>query len=542
MRFQNRSLTWFGLLVCFAVPAATTLGHPATRHAAPLAASGSAEAQQSPEQPHQRALPLNRFLDSRAAGTDRQGFFYMPTAVGEDYFDGTDRPERVERHLRTARLAGVKYLRCAFSWNGIEPARGVFKWQFWDDLVSRAQKHGIRLIPYVAYTPAWAARSKQDFWRQPPSNAQLYAEFMEKIAARYRGRILSWELWNEPDLQDYWTGSAEEFAALVKLAAPAVRRGDPRTVIVLGGVSLGPTEFFRSLMRLGVAGFVDVIAMHAYPESWHEQRLEEIFENWVPTLYQMIQRSGSGVDLWLNEAGYPDYRFSPAFATQTHTHANYDYEHTRIYQATFLFKMFALALGSQKISLAGWYRIDDFSRAEKRLPNDQVHFHLGLLNARHEPKPDLAALRFFNQLFRAPTRSIEVPLKPGSRAVVEEMQNAAEVIVVGWLRSSGYGEVRDHSGMLHDRRRETVSVPLPCERPLTPQFYSVVGKPRRHRARARRGVLQDIDLKGGSVFVARVRCETFMPGTKVKGLTTWASPYSSPESNRAGRDSGIGVN
>jgi len=331
---------------------------------------------------------------------------------------------------------------------------------------------------------------------------------MEAIAARYRGRILSWELWNEPDLQDYWTGSAEEFAAMVKLAAAAVRRGDPKAVIVLGGVSLGPTEFFRSLMRLGVADFVDVIAMHAYPESWHEQRLEEIFEDWVPQIYQLIQQSGSGVDLWLNEAGYPDYRFSPAFASQNHTHANYAYEHTRIYQATFLFKVFALALGSQKISLAGWYRIDDFSRAEKRLSNDQVHFHLGLLDARHEPKPDLAALRFFNQLFRAPTRSIEVPLKPGSQAVVEEMENAAgEVTVVGWLRSSEYGEIRDHSGMLHDRRREILSVPLPCKWPSAPQFYSVLGEPRRDRARTRRGVLQNIDLKGGSVFVARVTCK-----------------------------------
>src|SRR5213075_1982920 len=88
--------------------------------------------------PHQRVLPLNRFPDSRAAGTDDQGFYLMPTAIGDDYFDGTDPPERVERHLRTAQLAGVKYLRCAFSWNGIEPQRGVYKWQFWDDLVSRA--------------------------------------------------------------------------------------------------------------------------------------------------------------------------------------------------------------------------------------------------------------------------------------------------------------------------------------------------------------------------------------------------------------------
>src|SRR3954470_14185783 len=211
------------------------------------------------QQNHQRALALNHFPDSRAVGTDGDGFYYMPSAIGEDYFDGTDPPARGERHLRIAKLAGVKYLRCAFSWNGIEPERGVYKWKFWDDLLSRAEKHGIRLIPYVAYTPEWAARSKEDFWRQPPSDPQLYADFMEKIAARYRGRIFSWELWNEPDLAEYWNGSADVFGELVKLAAPAVHKGDPEAVIVLGGVSLGPSEFFRSLMRQKVDRYVDVI-------------------------------------------------------------------------------------------------------------------------------------------------------------------------------------------------------------------------------------------------------------------------------------------
>jgi len=457
---------------------------------------------------HHRVLPLNRFPNSHAAGTDQQGFYFMPTAVGDDYFDGTDPPERVERHLRIAKSAGVKYLRCAFSWNGIEPQRGVYRWKFWDDFVSRAEKHGIRLIPYVAYTPEWAARSKQDFWRQPPSDPQLYADFIERIAARYRGRILSWELWNEPDLQDYWAGSAEDFAVLVKLAASAVRRGDPKAVIVLGGVSRGPTEFFRSLMRLKIDQYVDVIAMHAYPESWHEQRLEEIFEDWVPRMQELIQQGGSGVDLWLNEAGYPEYRYSPAFATKDHTHANYVYEHTRMYQATFLFKMFTLALASGKLSLAGWYRIDDFSQAEKRLPKDQVHFHLGLLDAQHQAKPDLSALRFLNELFAVPARTIALPSKPKSNAVVEEIETkAGDLVIVGWLRSSEYGDVREHTGMLRDARRETIAVPLPCRRSSKLQFYSVLGKPRHDPAKLGGGVLRNIALTGEKVFIARLRCQ-----------------------------------
>src|SRR5690242_6319049 len=71
-----------------------------------------------------RELPLNRFAHSREANTDAQGFYFMPTAIGDDYFDGTSPPDRVRRHLQTARRLGAKYLRCAFSWNGIEKEQG----------------------------------------------------------------------------------------------------------------------------------------------------------------------------------------------------------------------------------------------------------------------------------------------------------------------------------------------------------------------------------------------------------------------------------
>lgn len=38
---------------------------------------------------------------------------------------------------------------------------------------------------------------------------------MRVIAARYRGQIRSWELWNEPDNPAYWLGTTAPFAELV---------------------------------------------------------------------------------------------------------------------------------------------------------------------------------------------------------------------------------------------------------------------------------------------------------------------------------------
>jgi hypothetical protein len=77
-----------------------------------------------------RALPLNHFPYSRQYGADTRGYHFTPTAIGDDYFDGTSPPERIRRHLRAARQLGAKYLRCAFSWNGIEKEQGKYDWAF----------------------------------------------------------------------------------------------------------------------------------------------------------------------------------------------------------------------------------------------------------------------------------------------------------------------------------------------------------------------------------------------------------------------------
>ena len=141
----------------------------------------------------------------------------MPTAVEDDYFDGTSPISRVRRHFELARRAGASYFRCAFSWNAIEKVQGQYEWNFWDTLVRLAEQYHIGLIPYVAYPPRWAVREEKDFWKQPPMDPKSYGDFMNRIAARYRGRIAAWEIWNEPNNRDYWTGTPEQFASMAEL-------------------------------------------------------------------------------------------------------------------------------------------------------------------------------------------------------------------------------------------------------------------------------------------------------------------------------------
>ncbi len=434
----------------------------------------------------------------------------MAVAVADDYFDGTSSVERVRSHFRVAQGMHARYLRCAFSWDAIEKSPGEYDWKFWDMLVDEAQKAGVELSPYVAYTPRWAAKSQDEFWSQPPRDPASYAEFMYKIVERYRGRIHSWEIWNEPDNPDYWKGSAGKFAELVRGAAIKMRQADPSVVLLLGGMSHGPGPFFRSLLSdYQIAGYVDVIAMHAYPESWGEERAETVFLDEAPRMAGLVREEGEGDDFWLNEMGYADYRFRPNQASKWGIDIVYNYEHTAGYQAVALFKMETMALASPAISLTAWYRIDDFSPAKTHFSDDEVNYHLGLLDADGKRKPAFYAMQFFNTLFDQPVRLLtpEEKKSPNSQAILDLFQKSGgEDVAVGWLRSSLPEEIQQKDGLAEDHRAETISVALPCRKPSGLHFYDEQGRAIDAHARIENGWLTGVPLHGDSVFVSTFTC------------------------------------
>lgn len=455
-----------------------------------------------------RQLPLNH-MRFPAADSHKDGWYHLETAVGDDYFDGTSSVERVRRHLKAARDLGVKYLRCGFSWNAIEKSQGVYDWRFWDMLVREATNAHIELMPYVAYTPAWAASESPEFWNKPPRNEDWYADFMQAAVLRYRGKVHSWEIWNEPDNPEYWQGSVEQYASLARKAAIRMREADPSVVLVLGGMSRGPSEFFRELIeKFHIDAYVDVLAMHGYPETWGPERVEQIYHTWIPRMSEWIGKDGSGVGLWANELGYADFRFSANQASKWGGPVFYKYEHTGRYAADFLFKSEVMALASGRVSLTGWYRIDDFTLDTPHVSDDEVNFHLGLYDAQGHAKPAFYALKFFNRLFDEPVQLVPGPMQrmAGSQSNTELFRRKDGTLVfVGWLRSSEPSEASGN-GTAADSREEDVSAKLPCRSVTQLRNYDVEGRTTGDGVLLGAGLWLQAKLRGDQVTVATFNC------------------------------------
>jgi hypothetical protein len=215
----------------------------------------------------------------------------------------------------------MEWARLVISWNDAEPGPGQFQWAGTDAIVNQVAP-AAKLILQVAYTPAWARPAPADPAMTPPRDAQDMARFVAAAAARYRGRVVAYEIWNEPNLGQYWGNhkpDAAGYVALLRAVRPALRAADPEAVLITAALALtgnrddveavGQDRYLRDLYRAGLAGVTDVIGMHLYgytfaPEAPHAHPAGFYFRE-GEALHAVMEEMGDGARPgWVTEMGW----------------------------------------------------------------------------------------------------------------------------------------------------------------------------------------------------------------------------------------------
>lgn len=168
------------------------------------------------------------------------------------------------------------------SWAAIEKSPGVFDWTTLDTAVNTAQKNGVTdILMVLSGTPAWASTSTC----QPPAclpspgaagmprDLALWDNWVTQVVTRYKGRITSYQPWNEANLQTFFEGTPAQMADLTARTYRIVKAIDPKATVVAPstGTRLGAAfkRFYPAyLQELGARNWpVDVWAVHSYPAS-----------------------------------------------------------------------------------------------------------------------------------------------------------------------------------------------------------------------------------------------------------------------------------
>jgi len=194
---------------------------------------------------------------------------------------------KVRRELEVLRQAGVGLIRQEFNWAEFEPLDpderpdlGEDAWVKYDHIVEAGRDAGIEILARLDRAPAWATPGfdpRANPWMQaPPADNAEFARFAGELAARYRGKVRYYQVWNEPNLFGEWGGrppNPAEYLAMLRAVGGAIREADPEARIVLAGlaptIETGPENlsdllFLRQLYLLGAKGDFDIAASMSY--------------------------------------------------------------------------------------------------------------------------------------------------------------------------------------------------------------------------------------------------------------------------------------
>jgi hypothetical protein len=139
--------------------------------------------------------------------------------------------------------AGFKWERIQVRWRDVETAPGVYDWTETDARISDAHAHGFSILVYFHGVPAWANGGGDA--QTPPTGLQ-FREFTGKVAYRHGANVAAFELWNEPDQAEFWTGSVADYQS--KILGPGYD-GIQDAVALLGispAIVLAPSTFSKT--------------------------------------------------------------------------------------------------------------------------------------------------------------------------------------------------------------------------------------------------------------------------------------------------------
>ena len=109
-----------------------------------------------------------------------------------------------------------------------------------DEVVALAQRYDLSVVADLLTIPTWMADCATP--TSTPSRCATddlsgYASVISQIAARADPAIRDWEVWNEPDTTQFFDGTPQQYAFMLRTAHDAIKSVDPADNVLLGGVS-----------------------------------------------------------------------------------------------------------------------------------------------------------------------------------------------------------------------------------------------------------------------------------------------------------------
>ena len=240
-------------------------------------------------------------------------------------FDG-DPENRSETVAAIHRFLRPQVVRDSLLWNQIEPVEGRRDWSRTDSVVEDLRSAGIEPLLVVFGSPSWANGVPESMpghdLHVPSRGAALdawlhdYTDFLAAAVQRYHDYVRRWEIWNEPNLVDFWRPRPDPvtYRHVYETLRATILRVDPTAEVAVGGLgglsatsapSITGLKFLRHLTRTRPP--IDAVAIHPYATDDHPPWLhvpkENNFDN-IRRVHDQLVADGERASIWVTEWGW----------------------------------------------------------------------------------------------------------------------------------------------------------------------------------------------------------------------------------------------
>ncbi|MCS7303918.1 MAG: cellulase family glycosylhydrolase [Thermoguttaceae bacterium] len=221
----------------------------------------------------------------------------IPECLGVNIHFTDPRPGEIEMLAE----AGFRWIRMDLSWAATEPRKGQYDFSAYDRLMEVLQKHQLRALLILDYHNRFYDQGLSPYTEE---GRQAMARWAAAATQRYQGRGILWEMYNEPNIPQFWKPkpNPEHYILLAKAVGKAIRQVAPKELYIGPATSQIDMKFLEACFQGGLLEYWDAVSVHPYRQSPPETVRPEYTK--LRTLINKYAPPGKKIPILSGEWGY----------------------------------------------------------------------------------------------------------------------------------------------------------------------------------------------------------------------------------------------
>ncbi len=219
------------------------------------------------------------------------------------------------RHWPSVPFGGIRP--AGVTWGALEPAKDQYDWSPLDFWLQQPEAHHVQFDYVFLNVPAWTSSRPDESCAgkrigcAAPPNLTDWDNFVRALVTRYKGRIASYEMWNEPNASGYWSGSPKQMVEMAAHAYGIIKSIDPAAIVTTPAASstgwpMTHDAWMDEYLGAGGGNYADVVAWHGYSGRNDRPALppEELTQQISALRAVLAKHQLSQLPIWNTEGGW----------------------------------------------------------------------------------------------------------------------------------------------------------------------------------------------------------------------------------------------